>query len=104
MKRFQGFSERFNVSTPFPVMEYTLCTFAAYLEDQGLTPKTIKVYLAAVTNIHSTLIWAIASLAFLGFFQLRELLVDSVTSYSPSTSLSWGNIAMDNITAPSMLK
>jgi hypothetical protein len=46
MKCFQGFCEPFNVSTPFPVMEYTLCSFAAYLADQGLTPQTIMTELS----------------------------------------------------------
>ena len=51
MKRFEGFCDRFNVLTPFPITEYTMYSFAAYLADQGLAPQTIKMYLAAMRNM-----------------------------------------------------
>ena len=164
MKRFQSFCDHFNVSSPFPVAEYTLCSFAAHLADQGLAPQTIRVYLAAVRNtqlslglpdprdhsslpllkrvlagiararvskrqqskvrlpitgsvlvkIHdslvrtsnpdSVLIRAIASLAFFGFFRLGELLVESASNYSPASNLSWGDVVVDDLNAPTMLK
>ena len=55
MKRFHGFCAQFNVSSPFPVTEYMLCSFAAYLADSGLAPTTVKVYLAAVRNMQLSL-------------------------------------------------
>ena len=64
----------------------------------------IHEFLRRSGNPDATLIWAISSLAFFVFFRLGELLVDSATSYSPSTSLSWGDVAVDNIRAPSMLR
>ena len=149
---------------PFPLAEHTLCCFAAYLADEGLSPQTAKSYLSAVRNvqlslglpdprdqsslpmlkrvlagvtrarlsrqatpkvrlpitasiltrIHSSLsessrpdrvlIWAIASMAFFGFFRLGELLVESPASYNPTTSLSWGDVAVDSKTSPSMVR
>ena len=164
MKRFHEFCVKFNITSPFPVSEYTMCGFAAYLADSGLAPQTVKGYLAAVRNMqlslglpdprdHSslpilkrvlagirrarlskqhqpqvrlpitgtllvkihdmlfkssnpdrTLIWAISSLAFFGFFRLGELLVESANHYHPATSLSWGDVAVDSIASPSMVK
>ena len=48
MKRFHRFCAHFNVPSPFPVTEHTMCCFTAYLADSGLAPQTVKVYLAAV--------------------------------------------------------
>ncbi len=55
MKRFHGFCEQFNVVNPFPVSEMLLCSFAAFLADQGLAPQTGKSYLAAVRNMQISL-------------------------------------------------
>ena len=54
MKRFLAFCVKFKVLSPFPVSEYLLCGFAAFLADQGLAPQTAKCYLAAVRNSGST--------------------------------------------------
>ena len=51
MKRFGNFCVKFNVLNPFPVNETLLCSFAAYLADEGLAPQTGKSYLAAVRNM-----------------------------------------------------
>ena len=163
-KLFCTFCAKYQVSSPFPVSEYTLCCFAAYLADEGLTAQTAKSYLSAVRNLQlslglpdprdqsslpvlkrvlagiirtrlaqnvaprvrlpitaqilarihgslvhssrpdSTLIWVVAATAFFGFFRLGELLVESPRDYSPTTSLSWGNVAVDSRTSPSMVK
>ena len=55
MKRFHSFCTTYNVLNPFPLSEQLLCTFAAFLADQGLAPQTIKSYLAAVRNMQITL-------------------------------------------------
>ena len=164
MRRFHTFCVKYNVVSPFPVSEYTLCCFAAYLAEEGLAPQTAKSYLAAVRNmqlslglpdprdhsslpvlrrvlagitrvrlnrqqvqrvrlpitasvllkIHDTLmrsshpdkvlVWAIASVAFFGFFRLGELLTETPTKYDPRWNLSWGGVAMDSREAPSMVK
>ena len=49
--RFHRFCVDFNVSSPFPVVESTLCYFAAFLAQEGLAPSSIKVYLAAVRHM-----------------------------------------------------
>ena len=164
MRRFHGFCARFDVFSPFPVNEYMMYCFAAYLADAGLAPQTIKGYLAAVRSmqlslglpdtrdrsslpllrrvlagvtrtrlsqggcsqvrlpitglllvrIHdsllqsghpdSTLVWAESTLAFFGFIRPGELLVESAGCYRPATNLSWGDVAVDNISSPSMLR
>ena len=55
MKHFHGFCEKYNVLTPFPVSENLLCSFAAYLADQGLAPQTGKLYMSAVRNMQISL-------------------------------------------------
>ena len=50
IKRFLSFCQLFNVQSPFPVSESTLCYFVAALAKQGLAPGTIKTYLAAVRH------------------------------------------------------
>ena len=141
-----------------------MCSFAAFLADDGLKPGTIKAYLAATRNLqlslglpdprdHSSLpilkrvltgisrsqlkkgaktkprlpitgpllvkiqealarsgnpdkvlIWAICSLAFFGFFRLGELLLESPSAYNPTLHLSWGDIAVDNPSAPAAIR
>jgi len=55
MRRFHGFCEQYNIVSPFPVTEMLLCSFAAFLADQGLAPQTGKGYLAAVRNMQISL-------------------------------------------------
>ena len=55
MKRFGNFCVKFNVLNPFPVNETLLCSFAAYLADEGLAQQTGKSYLAAVRNMQLSL-------------------------------------------------
>lgn len=50
------------------------------------------------------LIRAISSLAFFGFFRLGELLLECPDKYNPTTSLSWGNVVVDDRITPSMVK
>ena len=52
MKRFNKFCTRFNVSLPFPVTEDLLCSFAAFLAEDGLAPQT---YLSAIRNTQISL-------------------------------------------------
>ena len=55
MKRFSKFCEQFHVSDPFPVTERLLCSFSAFLADEGLAPQSIKSYLAAIRNMQLSL-------------------------------------------------
>ena len=154
----------FNIHTPFPVTEYLLCGFSAYLADQGLTPQTGVSYLSAVrsmqislglpdprdesslpylkrvqagirraqlnkavpsrvrlpvtaslleqirvalddsTYLHKMVVWAVACVAFFGFFRLGELLLDSPLAFNSATCLAWGDVAVDDTSNPSQVK
>ena len=164
MKRFHSFCTDYDIFTPFPLTEQLLCTFAAFLADQGLAPQTIKSYLSAVRNmqislglpdprdqssmprlkrvqagiarlrmlkgtaprvrlpitphvlsrIHDflssspdqdkTVILAVATTAFFGFFRLGELLPTSTAAFNLTTDLAWGDVAVDNRQNPRMLQ
>ena len=49
-------------------------------------------------------LWAIAATAFFGFFRLGELLPDSAKSFSPTTHLAWGDVAVNSRTNPRMVQ
>ena len=55
MKRFNTFCTKYSIINPFPVTEHTLCCFAAYLANEGLSPQTGKTYLAGVRNMQLSL-------------------------------------------------
>ena len=55
IKRFHTFCFHYNVTQPFPLTEQLLCSFAAYLADQGLAPQTGKSYLSALRNMQISL-------------------------------------------------
>ena len=48
--RFTSFCTMFHVVDPFPVSEYILSCFSAYLADQGLAHQSIRTYLAGIRN------------------------------------------------------
>ncbi len=45
----------FDIVTPFPVPESFLCYFAAHLATKGLSPQTIKTYLAGIRHMQIVL-------------------------------------------------
>ena len=55
MRKFYTFCIRYNVTDPFPVTEHLLCCFAVHVADEGLSPQTVKAYLAAVRNTQLSL-------------------------------------------------
>ena len=55
MRKFGSFCERYHVHDPFPATENLLCSFAAFMADDGLAPQTVKSYLAAVRNTQLSL-------------------------------------------------
>ena len=55
MKKVTTFCLRYNVFDPFPVTEYLLCCFAAFMAEEGLAPQSIKSYLSAVRNTQLSL-------------------------------------------------
>ena len=54
-KRFHEFCGIYQIWNPFPVSENLLCSFAAFMANQGLAPQTIKSYLSAVRNLQLSL-------------------------------------------------
>ena len=55
LKKFHCFCKKYNIASPFPVTEYLLCCFLAFLADQGLAPQTGTAYLAAVRSMQISL-------------------------------------------------
>ena len=164
MKKFTTFCAKYQVPDPFPVTEYTLCCFAAFMAEDGLSPQSIKSYLSAVRNTQLSLglpdpreqsalpvlkrvqrgisrarlgrhqsarvrlpvtarvlgqvkreleasghpegplLWAISCVAFFGFFRLGELLLPSERAFTPQLHLAWGDVAIDNVHNPRMLR
>ena len=60
--------------------------------------------LSTANNLDGTAFWAIATSAFFGFFRLGELLIETETSYHQHLHLSWGDVAIDDRTATTMVK
>ena len=50
------------------------------------------------------MLWAAASLCFFGFFRSGEITVPSLTSFDSSRHLAWGDVAVDSLDNPQMLK
>lgn len=48
--------------------------------------------------------WAACCLAFFGFLRVGEMTVPSDSAYDPLVHLSWNDIAVDNPTAPSVIR
>ena len=55
MKKFGSFCNHYNVMDPFLVTEQLLCSFVAYIANAGLSPQTVKSYLAVVRNAQLSL-------------------------------------------------
>ena len=73
-------------------------------------PITIQILRQIHTDLMSSdlpekvVIWAIASTAFFGFFRLGELLPSSANAIEQSTSLMWGDVAVDSHVNPTMVQ
>ena len=55
MRNFGTFCEHYHVTDPFPVSEFLICAFTAYMADSGLTPQTVNSYLSAIRNTQLSL-------------------------------------------------
>ena len=53
-RRFLSFCDASN-STPLPVTEHLLCRYVSFLAEQGLSPKSVKLYLSAVHHLQISL-------------------------------------------------
>ena len=66
-----------------------------------------KVYEALSSrpqNYASALLWASCSICFFGFFRVGEIMVPSAHSFSSTRHLSWGDVSVDSIAQPTLLK
>ena len=166
LRKFTTFCSTYSITTPFPVSEDILCYFASYLAVQGLSPQTIKVYLAGIRHMQISIglpdpkefssiprlklvqsgiqrhncdqhtrtvkirlpitpailhkirdywlpkstepdikmLWAAVVICFFGFFHSGEITVPSLNSFDPSSHLAWGDVSLDNVLDPTMLK
>ena len=68
------------------------------------TLSRMKDILLPSANQDRLVIWAIACSAFFGFFRLGEILPSSMAEFNPATSLSWGDVAVDNHDYPRMVQ
>ena len=64
----------------------------------------IKQNLEQVAYPEKQVLWAICCTAFFGFFRLGELLLPSSTAFNPRLHMAWGDMAVDNPQATSMVK
>ena len=50
------------------------------------------------------MLWAAASLCFFGFFRSGELTVQTINSFDPARHLSWGDVTIDDMSSPSVIR
>ena len=50
------------------------------------------------------MLWAAVVICFFGFFHSGEITVPSLKSFDPSIHLAWGDVSLDNVLDPTMLK
>ena len=57
MRRYHNFCDRFKIQNPFPLTETIICRFVAFLGQEGLKHRTLKVYLSGLrfAQIHQAL-------------------------------------------------
>ena len=63
--------------------------------------RQIKHSLESTAHQERVVIWAICCVAFFGCFRLGELLLESPSNFEPR---AWGDVAVDNQAAPSILQ
>ena len=66
--------------------------------------RQIKQNLEQVAHPEKLVLWAVCCTAFFGFFRLGELLLPSSTAFNPRLHMAWGDMAVDNPQATSMVR
>ena len=51
-------------------------------------------------NVDTLMLWAAATLCYFGFFGSSEITVPAKTAFRSSQHLAWGDVAIDNHSAP----
>ncbi len=96
LKRVQAGIQRVR-ATKGPPSQLRLPITAAVLEQIG-------AHMRQSNLPQKDMLWAVCCTAFFGFFRLGELLPVSQASISLSTSLMWGDIAVDSLENPTMVR
>lgn len=103
-------------SSSLPVLKRVLAGISRARLSGGQPPQHIRlpITITILSRLHEAimasshpdrvLIWAVASLAFFGFFRLGELLLERATSFNSRIHLSWGDVAVDDRHRPSAVK
>ncbi len=66
--------------------------------------RAIKSHLETSAYTDTAVFWAIASSAFFGFFRLGELVLQAGAQWDKQCHLSWGDVAVDSHTSPSIVQ
>lgn len=66
--------------------------------------RDVKSELERSNHPEKVAMWAVACVAFFGFFRLGELLLCSRDTFNPQLHLSWGDVAVDVTTQPTMIR
>ena len=73
-----------------------------------ITPPLLRqmraVWNASASNPDTVMLWAAAATCFFGFFRAGEITVPSAPAFNPIVHLSWGDVHVDSVEAPSMIR
>ena len=63
-----------------------------------------KVWENAGINHDRLLMWAATTVCFFGFFRSGEITIPSAAAFDPTVHLSWGDVAVDDLDNPSVIR
>ena len=63
-----------------------------------------KVWEDAGVDHDHLLMWAAATVCFFGFFRSGEITVPSAAAFDPTIHLTWGDVAVDDLANPSVIR
>lgn len=73
-----------------------------------ITPAILRrikaLWSTKATDHNKIMLWVAACLCFFGFFRAGEITIPTAKAFDPKIHLSWGDIAVDDITKPSVLQ
>ena len=70
----------------------------------GQVLRRVKAELERSGEPERSVVWAVCCVAFFGFFRLGELLLPSRDAFNPRLHLAWGDVAVDNVRNPRMVR
>ena len=63
-----------------------------------------EVWNARAADMDITMLWAAVTSCFFGFFRAGEITVPSAAAFDPAVHLAWGDVAVDNVSNPSVVR